>query len=74
VLNHLIPADDAAIGEADWIAAVRKTWAGDLTIARDGLVVGLEHDPEKWDPVFGKDQATDKDQSGEQAAQGEETA
>ncbi|BCG74059.1 hydrolase [Mesorhizobium sp. 113-1-2] len=39
VLNHLIPADDAEIGEADWLAAVRKTWAGDLTIARDGLVV-----------------------------------
>ena len=41
VLNHLIPADDAGIGEADWIAVVRKTWAGDLTIARDGLVVEL---------------------------------
>ncbi|MER8827395.1 MBL fold metallo-hydrolase [Mesorhizobium sp. M0938] len=41
VLNHLIPADDPEIGEADWIAAVRKTWAGDLTITRDGLVVGL---------------------------------
>ncbi|RUU45098.1 MBL fold metallo-hydrolase [Mesorhizobium sp. M6A.T.Ce.TU.002.03.1.1] len=41
VLNHLIPADDPEIGEADWVAAVRKTWAGDLTIARDGLVVGL---------------------------------
>ncbi|TIX58260.1 MAG: MBL fold metallo-hydrolase, partial [Mesorhizobium sp.] len=41
VLNHLIPADDPEIGEADWIAAVRKTWAGALTIARDGLVVGL---------------------------------
>lgn len=41
VLNHLIPADDSLIGEADWIAAVRKTWAGDLTIAHDGLVVGL---------------------------------
>ncbi|WP_095085886.1 MBL fold metallo-hydrolase [Mesorhizobium sophorae] len=39
VLNHLIPADDPGIGEADWIAAVRKTWAGDLTIASDGLVV-----------------------------------
>ncbi|MER8425057.1 MBL fold metallo-hydrolase [Mesorhizobium sp. M0923] len=57
VLNHLIPADDPEIGEADWIAAVRKTWAGDLTIARDGLVVGLEHDPEKWEPVFGRDHA-----------------
>lgn len=41
VLNHLIPADDPGIGEADWTAAVRKTWAGDLTIARDGLVVEL---------------------------------
>jgi len=41
VLNHLIPADDPAIGEADWIDAVRKTWPGDLTIARDGLVVQL---------------------------------
>ncbi|MER8982212.1 MBL fold metallo-hydrolase [Mesorhizobium sp. M0140] len=41
VLNHLIPADDPGIGEADWTDAVRKTWAGDLTIARDGLVVEL---------------------------------
>jgi ribonuclease BN (tRNA processing enzyme) len=41
VLNHLIPADDPGIVEADWLAAVRKTWAGDLTIARDGLVVEL---------------------------------
>ncbi|RWM77344.1 MAG: MBL fold metallo-hydrolase [Mesorhizobium sp.] len=64
VLNHLIPADDPEIGEADWIAAVRKTWAGDLTIARDSLVVGLEDDPEpkdrvseKWEPVFGRDHA-----------------
>jgi ribonuclease BN (tRNA processing enzyme) len=41
VLNHLIPADDPQIGEADWLAAARKTWAGALTIARDGLVVEL---------------------------------
>nr|WP_031256733.1 MBL fold metallo-hydrolase [Mesorhizobium sp. L48C026A00] len=54
VLNHLIPADDPEIGEADWIAAVRKTWAGDLTIAHDGLVVGLEHDPEPKDRVSEK--------------------
>ncbi|PWK75476.1 MBL fold metallo-hydrolase [Aminobacter sp. AP02] len=39
VLNHLIPADDPEIGEADWIEAVRKTWNGPLTIGRDGLVV-----------------------------------
>lgn len=42
VLNHLIPADDPEVGEADWAAAVRKTWSGDLTIARDGLVVQLD--------------------------------
>lgn len=41
VLNHLIPADDPAIGEADWVRAVRKSWSGALTIGRDGLVVPL---------------------------------
>ncbi|MEI5677318.1 MULTISPECIES: MBL fold metallo-hydrolase [unclassified Mesorhizobium] len=39
VLNHLIPADDPEFGEDDWVAAVRKTWTGGLTIGRDGLVV-----------------------------------
>lgn len=39
LLHHLIPADDPAIGEADWVEAVRESWAGALTIARDGLVV-----------------------------------
>lgn len=43
VLNHLIPADDREVGEADWIEATRKTWAGDLTISRDGFVIRL-HD------------------------------
>ena len=41
VLNHLIPADDPEIGEADWIAAVRPAWTGPLTVARDGLVIAL---------------------------------
>ena len=41
VLNHLIPADDPLLGEADWIAAARKSWSGALTIGRDGLVVLL---------------------------------
>jgi hypothetical protein len=39
VLNHLIPADDPEVGEADRIEAVRKTWDGALTIGRDGFVV-----------------------------------
>jgi ribonuclease BN (tRNA processing enzyme) len=41
VINHLIPADDPGIGEADWEAALRKTWSGRLTIGRDGLVVPI---------------------------------
>lgn len=44
VLHHLIPADDALIGEADWVAATRKSWAGALTIASDGLVVEVADD------------------------------
>ncbi len=39
VLNHLIPADDTAITPAHWEKAVRETWVGPLTIARDGLLV-----------------------------------
>ena len=41
VLNHLIPADDAEIGPADWERAVREGWSGKLSIASDGLVVPL---------------------------------
>jgi ribonuclease BN (tRNA processing enzyme) len=41
VLNHLIPADDPDVGEADWRAAVAPHYAGPLTIATDGLTVEL---------------------------------
>jgi len=41
VLNHLTPADDPAFGPADWEKAVRTTWAGPLTVARDGLTLLL---------------------------------
>jgi ribonuclease BN (tRNA processing enzyme) len=44
VLNHLIPADDPAITEIDWIGAVRETWAGPLAVARDGLVIPFAHE------------------------------
>ncbi|WP_099866788.1 MBL fold metallo-hydrolase [Pararhizobium haloflavum] len=44
VLHHLIPADDPAFGEADWVAAVRQTWDGPLTIGRDGLSIALAFD------------------------------
>jgi ribonuclease BN (tRNA processing enzyme) len=42
VLNHLIPADDPEIADSHWVAAVRKSWQGTLTIGRDGLVVPIE--------------------------------
>ncbi|HEV7317793.1 MAG TPA: MBL fold metallo-hydrolase [Ensifer sp.] len=44
VLHHLIPADDREISEEHWIAATRKSWAGALTIAADGLVVRIADD------------------------------
>ncbi|MCY1294403.1 hypothetical protein D9M70_436950 [compost metagenome] len=44
VLHHLIPADDPEITQGHWIAATRKSWAGALTIAADGLVVRLADD------------------------------
>jgi ribonuclease BN (tRNA processing enzyme) len=40
-LNHLIPSDDPAYGEADWIAAVRPVWDGPLFVGRDGLRIPL---------------------------------
>ncbi|WP_308917769.1 MBL fold metallo-hydrolase [Jannaschia sp. LMIT008] len=39
VLHHLVPADDPAIGVADWLDAVRPHFAGQVLVARDGLVV-----------------------------------
>ena len=42
VVNHLIPADDPDFGEAEWIAAVRETWAGPMTISSDGLAIDLK--------------------------------
>lgn len=41
-LNHLIPADDPAISEADWRAAIAATWSGPLTVGRDGLEIRLD--------------------------------
>ncbi len=41
VLNHLVPADDPEVREADWLAAVTPHYGGPLTIAKDGSVVSL---------------------------------
>lgn len=40
-LNHLIPSDDPAFGEAEWRAAVAPHWAGPFHLGRDGLVIPL---------------------------------
>lgn len=45
VLHHLIPADDPEVGPADWERAVRETWDGPLTIARDGTELLREEVP-----------------------------
>ena len=39
VLHHLIPADDPAVTEDDWLAEVRPHWAGRFALGHDGLVV-----------------------------------
>jgi ribonuclease BN (tRNA processing enzyme) len=39
VLNHLIPADDPEVVEADWRAAVEPIYDGFLTVASDGLAI-----------------------------------
>jgi ribonuclease BN (tRNA processing enzyme) len=39
VLNHLIPADDPAFAESDWLDAVAPVWDGLTSVARDGLEI-----------------------------------
>lgn len=41
VLNHLVPADDPQITEADWARELSATWDGPLTIGCDGLSLAL---------------------------------
>lgn len=41
VLNHLVPADDPAVTPAHYEQATRTTYAGRLTIGRDGLAVAV---------------------------------
>lgn len=42
VLHHLIPADDPDFSDDDWVAAVRRTWDGPLTIGHDGLEIQID--------------------------------
>ena len=41
VLNHLVPADDPAITEINWVEEVRTTWDDQLTVGCDGLEIPL---------------------------------
>jgi ribonuclease BN (tRNA processing enzyme) len=36
-LHHLIPSDDPAYGEAEWLAGIRDEWPGPFHLGRDGL-------------------------------------
>jgi ribonuclease BN (tRNA processing enzyme) len=39
ILNHFVPGDGTGITDATWFDSVRKTYAGDLMVARDLLEV-----------------------------------
>ena len=41
VLNHLVPADDPDISEADWRAEVSRTWNGAVIVGRDGMRIDI---------------------------------
>jgi ribonuclease BN (tRNA processing enzyme) len=41
VLNHLVPADDAGVTAADWLAEVAQTFAGDAAVGTDGMEILL---------------------------------
>jgi ribonuclease BN (tRNA processing enzyme) len=40
-LNHFVPDGIPGFTETDWGAAVRETWAGPLTLGRDGMRLTL---------------------------------
>lgn len=42
VLNHLVPADDPAFTEADWLAETSRHWNGPIIVGHDGLVIPIE--------------------------------
>jgi ribonuclease BN (tRNA processing enzyme) len=42
VLNHLVPADDSAFGEVDWLREVSEAWQGPTIIGKDGLTLSIE--------------------------------
>jgi ribonuclease BN (tRNA processing enzyme) len=41
VLNHLVPADDPAVSDTDWIAGIRRHFAGEVSVGRDLLELAI---------------------------------
>ncbi|QYK41360.1 MAG: MBL fold metallo-hydrolase [Paracoccaceae bacterium] len=41
VLNHLIPVDDPAFTDEDWLARAAAVWNGPVTVGRDGMEIEL---------------------------------
>lgn len=41
VLNHLIPVDDPAFTEGDWLSRAGQVWNGPVTLGRDGMEIAL---------------------------------
>jgi ribonuclease BN (tRNA processing enzyme) len=42
VLNHLVPSDDPALTDADWIAAARTHYAGEIVVAKDLMEMAID--------------------------------
>lgn len=40
-LNHLIPSDDPAFGEAEWQASIAADWSGPFYLGHDGMRIPL---------------------------------
>ena len=41
VLNHMVPVDDPAFSDADWLAETARYWDGEIIVGKDGLIIPL---------------------------------
>jgi ribonuclease BN (tRNA processing enzyme) len=39
VLSHLVPSDDPLVSDADWLAAAKPHFSGEIVVARDLLEI-----------------------------------
>jgi ribonuclease BN (tRNA processing enzyme) len=41
ILNHLVPADDPAFDDNDWLTTIGATWSGPTTVGKDAMSIPL---------------------------------